>query len=233
MIFNRQLLYLHVPKTGGMALTDLLLRAAEPPVYYLHPDSDPRWPGEGVVEIHGSRHETLREAASIVADHGMSISDFPVILAVVRNPYEIEVSRYGYYRKGHPWDALHRGRDLALAGDFSGYVTTAEPHGGPKRSIEQYLLLDGEAPSNLRVLHHERLAEELPPALRDAGIDVDLAALPELNVSEHGPWRDYYRSAAEESAVYNRYRYLFDNGWYGRLALGDGATDPARAARGG
>ena len=61
MLFNKDLLFLHVPKTGGTT-TQYLLDALPPPVCYAHP-----FPGDepvppGVVQVAGTRHESLAEA---------------------------------------------------------------------------------------------------------------------------------------------------------------------------
>lgn len=218
MLFCDNLLYLHVPKTGGMSVTELLLRVCPRPTYVTHPASEPRLGIEGVHEIDGIRHETLREAASLVPKIGRTISDFPIVLSTIRNPYAIEVSRFAYYQKGHPWDAHHKGSDHALAGDFRSFALTAEPHGGANRGIESYFLLDGVEPENLRIARYENLSNEVCHVLAQAGVAAQPSELPHNNTSVHRHWRTYY-DAETEAAVFSRYRWVFDLGYYERLQV--------------
>jgi len=223
VILGRRVLFVHVPKTGGMAVTRYLLAALPRPVWYTHPDDDPAL-DEGVIQLAGIRHETLAESAAIAARVGIDVAELPLLIGVLRNPYALEVSRFAYLQKGHPWDAGPN-QDLALAGDFTAFATQSTDHGGSERPIEAYFELDGAIPASMRILRQESLHEELPRALRDAGIDVPAsAALAAENESRHGPWLDYYTRAAAE-AVAARYRWVFDRGFYERL---DPASLPER-----
>lgn len=217
MIFTRELLFLHVPKTGGMSVTNFLLEALPRPLYYTHPGDDPALTAAGVVQIKGIRHETLAEAVGVVGRQGLRLEDFAVIVAVLRNPYEMEVSRFAYLQKGHPWDAGPN-QQLALAGNFEEFAIHSRDHGGPRRPIQAYFELDGAPPARLRVLRNERLESDLEEALRLAGLERSVQ-LPRRNVSRHDDFRRYYTPAAEEAA-YRRYRWVFDQGFYPRMRLG-------------
>jgi hypothetical protein len=215
VILGRRVLFVHVPKTGGMAVTRYLLAALPRPVWYTHPDHDPTL-DEGVIQLPGIRHETLAESLAIAARQGIDAACLPLMLGVLRNPYALEVSRFAYLQKGHPWDAGPN-QDLALAGDFTAFATQSTDHGGSERPIEAYFEIEGAIPATMRILRQESLHDELPRALREAGIDVAASAtLAAENESRHGPWIDYYSRAAAE-AVTARYRWVFDHGFYERL----------------
>ena len=81
--------------------------------------------------------------------------------------------------------------------------------------MKDFYLLDGRFPGNLRLLRFERLIEDLRDALRDVGI-VAPEEVPRINQSRRGDYRSYYTPQAEE-AVYGRYRWVFDEGFYPRL----------------
>ncbi len=106
MIFSKDVLFIHVPKTGGMSTSCYLLDILPRPVYLTHPaevwNDDLPW--RGIVQIVGRRHESLMEARDVVARHGFDIHRFPIILATIRNPYDLEVSRYTYLRIGYHWE---------------------------------------------------------------------------------------------------------------------------------
>jgi hypothetical protein len=96
---------------------------------------------------------------------------------VVRNPYQQEASRFHYLRKGHGFD---RGpaQDLALAGDFEAFAVHSTWWFD---DIAAYYTLDGVTPPNLRLLRHERLAEDFSDAVQPF-LRAD-TALPYLNAS--------------------------------------------------
>jgi hypothetical protein len=213
MIFCKDLLFLHIPKTGGMSMTRHLLDVLPKPIYYMHELPDTSTADAGIVQFYGLRHETLDGARRIVREYGFEVEAFPMILVVLRNPYEQEVSRYAYLKQGHEKDAGYE-QSLAMREDFETFAVRSR-FGAPIEPIEKFLLIDGEVPSNLRVLRLESIDEELPSALRDIGIE-PVGALPRQNTSPHHDYRLYYSRAAE-SAVYLRYRWIFDNGYYQRM----------------
>src|SRR5204862_3166773 len=51
--------------------------------------------------IAGTRHENLVQAAQVLAPLGRKLGDFEIVLALIRNPYDLEVSRFRYLRRGH------------------------------------------------------------------------------------------------------------------------------------
>ena len=216
MLFNSELLFIHVPKTGGMAVTKHLLQVLARPVYYSHPDVDANAAStdDGVIHIRGIRHETLSEAASLVRKCGFELSRFRALLAVVRNPYELEVSRYAYLQKGHSWDQGIN-QTLALEGDFERFATDSSEHSGADRPIQAYYTIDGGVPPNLKILRAENLESELRAALRSVGVIADRPLQVE-NWSNHGPPVEYYTQASER-AVYRRYKWVFDNAFYPRM----------------
>jgi len=255
MIFTRDLLFVHVPKTGGLSATGYLLDVLPRPVWLSHPIWDASLPARGVVQIDGRRHETLAEAAAITARRGLPVERFAAILATIRNPYDLEVSRWAYLRQGHQWE---RGpeQELALASPFEEFAVKNEQRGGGWATaalarfdggaplvgttrdrrrrpgeLREFYEIDGRIPGNLRLLRFEHLAEDLAEALRELGVDTGAAPFPWVNRSARGDYRAYYTPAAE-AAVYRRYRWVFDRGLYPRIAPLMGASGEARPCAG-
>jgi hypothetical protein len=214
MIFCKDLLFVHVPKTGGASVSKYLLKVLPKPVYWTHPEAGETPSNPGVVHIRGVAHESLEEARDVIQEYGYDIAEIPLILAVLRNPYSLEVSRYAYLKKGYIWDRGNN-QELALYEDFESFAIKSTDHGGPGMSLQTYFLLDGRMPENLRVIKMENLAEGVKEALRTVGIETT-DDFPEENVSEHDPFLSYYTRAAEE-AVYQRYKWVFDEGFYKRI----------------
>ncbi len=160
MIFCRELLFVHVPKTGGMSVSKCLLNVLSPPVYYSRPAGSARTNLPGIVEIPGIRHESLAEAKEVVARHGFELARFPLIVAAIRNPYALEVSRYAYLQIGNIWDKGHN-QDRALTANFETFAVTSHDHGGRTRPLQSYFEIEGHMPANLRILRCENLEDDL------------------------------------------------------------------------
>jgi SAM-dependent methyltransferase len=224
MIFSRDILFLHVPKTGGMSVTSYLLDVLPPPVHYVRA-GDGREDfarRNGVVQVTGPRHGSLAEAAELVQQHGLTLQDFKIMLAVLRNPYSWEVSLYHYLRAGHPWD-YGPNQNLALTRDFATFVAESSFGAGDAssplqshRPLESYFYLDGELPPNLTVARLETLQADIKGALGAAGITPGDTKFPWRNKSRHAEFASYYTPEAEE-AVYRKYKWVFDAGFYERM----------------
>jgi hypothetical protein len=240
MLFNDKLLFLHVPKAAGTSVTSFLIGNLPGRVMLTEPtdrlevsDRVPRTarlklglrrlrrqlgllkrPSLKVIE--GTRHETLREASETLRRLGRRLEDFEAILAVIRNPYDLEVSRFHFFRHGHLGVAglAHEyAEELALAGDFATFAHRAAYHGRLPGRIEDWFEIDGQVPDNMRILRFENLAEGLGAAL--AALSPIASPLPKLNASRHPSYTTYLTPEIEE-AIYQKYRWPFDRGFYQR-----------------
>jgi hypothetical protein len=218
MIFSNDLLFIHIPKTGGMSVSEYLMEVLPKPIYYAHPGFDESLVDRGVCQFAGIRHENMEEARGVVRQYGFELRSFPAILVVLRNPYSLEVSRYSYLRAGYPWDKGPN-QKLALSQDFETFARLSTFHGGASRSIERYLLLDGAIPERLRILRFETLVEDVRNCLSSLGLPIS-NEFPWKNKSSHSDYRAYYTEAAEE-AVFNRYRWVFEQEYYPRMTEED------------
>ena len=88
----------------------------------------------GVTFVHGNPHATLREVATLTRGFGLDLTDFSVILVVLRNPYDLEVSRYESFRQLAYDPALSiRDHKLAKTLAFPDYVKAfLAPEGVPR-----------------------------------------------------------------------------------------------------
>jgi uncharacterized protein (DUF1330 family) len=305
MIISDDVLFLHVRRTGSTSATQFLLESLPTPVQYVSRGRHKSVHRDGVNHDHGNPHQTLAEAQEYVRGLGRDLSDFRLIMAVVRNPYDHFVSHYSYQKRrstemttiapadappptprrdilpsgtavldaltpgrvarvapepgelpgairvalnliavdrGVPvavWERdgtvyakeggfvekTHRMRDAAQSSDFRTFVEqAAEPHG--LRFLhrgKEHFFLDGQIPSNLRILRFERLADDVREALREIGIRSD-AGFPWLNRSDHAAYSSYYDEFTEQ-AVYDASLWLFDRGFYQRLNLTGSVSD--------
>jgi hypothetical protein len=172
-----------------------------------------------------------------VSHHGLDLRRFPIILATIRNPYDLEVSRWAFLRQRQPWE---RGpeQELACASSFEEFALkndqqggswatdaltylgqntiTGNPGGRPyPNELQDFFTLDGQIPSNLRIIRFETIVSDLREALRSVGIESH-EDFPWVNRSRRDPYPVYYTRRAEE-AVYQRYQWAFDAGFYPRF----------------
>ena len=212
MICNDSLLFVHVPKTGGMSITHSLLNNLPKPVYYFVPEGDVENLPKGVKVIPGKRHEFLEESLELAEGLGITPS---LILACIRSPYEMEVSRFFYLRKGHPWDK-GPAQKLAMTNDFEKFAIESPYHGRSTPLIHKYFEVDGEIPDSLRILKHESLDDDYAAVM--AELDIKAGPLPKQNTTEHDRFEKYITPAVEE-AIYERFRWVFDKGLYQRFSF--------------
>ncbi|HEX3663859.1 MAG TPA: sulfotransferase domain-containing protein [Rhizomicrobium sp.] len=240
MLFTDRLLFLHVPKTGGTSATSFLIRNLPGRVTLTEPAEFPpeardiplparlklqlrrlrrkagflRHPH--LRRIAGHRHETLQQACEALEHLGRRLTDFEAIIAVIRNPYDLEVSRFHFFQRGHlgvPGLANEYAEELAQSGDFTGFAMRAAYHGQLPGRIEDWFEIAGRRPANLHILRFETLQSDLAQVL--APYCRIVSPLPRLNASTRAPYKDYLTPAIEE-AIYNKYRWLFEQGFYPR-----------------
>ncbi|HEY5046452.1 MAG TPA: hypothetical protein VII49_00340 [Rhizomicrobium sp.] len=240
MLFNDKLLFVHTPKTAGTSVTSFLIANLPRGVTLTEPPDrpDPSLPlsttarlklelrrlrrtlglslRASLKRIDGTRHESLQEAAEALAPLGRNLRDFEAIVAVIRNPYDLEVSRFHFFRRGHHGVkglAHEYAEELALAGDFGAFARKAPYHGRLPGRIEDWYEIDGAMPPNLRLVRFETLEEDLYRIV--GGLYPIGSKLPKLNATKHGPYAGYLTTEIEE-AIYRKYRWLFDRQFYRR-----------------
>jgi len=204
VLFNSDVLFIHVPKAAGMAVTQYLIDNLPGPTTLAVPAGHaPPGRHRKLRVVDGTRHENLPEAVEKLRALGRPLDSFRLGIGVIRNPYALEVSRFHYYRLGHPWDRglLH---DIAMTGDFDRFCREApSPYTQRPKPIETYYTIDGAMPPNMRLLRAEQLADDLVSALGRPKIP-----LVRVNGSPHGHWSEYI-TPQNEPYIFEKFRWLF------------------------
>jgi hypothetical protein len=247
MLFGSKILFIHAPRTAGTSVTQFLIDNIPERLTLLAPSPVPdraiavpaivrakavlrnfarTIPGTRRVKYAlGIRHERLTQAADALARFNRRLEDFECVISVMRNPYELEVSRYHFLRQGYLGvKGLSAGssQDIALQGDFTEFADSAPYLGRLPARIEDWYVLKGKMPENLCALRFESLADDLP---RIVGRFYPIRReLPQLNPSEHRHYREYL-TAESEVAIYRKFRWLFDSGFYKRESIPDQRND--------
>jgi hypothetical protein len=180
---THQFLFLHIPKTGGNSIQDLLRPFSEDRVVCLAPHQD----GLERFELRSERFRT--EKHSTLADYAREYG--PELFASLR--------RFTCAR--NPWDRVlsyffspHRGTVAWQPDEFRRFIPTVLP-------MRHYLALPGDRSAGLavaaghvhRVLRFEHLQQDFDSMCKLLGIPPQ--PLPRRNRSEHAAYRDYYDAA--------------------------------------
>jgi len=230
VVFNRQLLFIHIPKAGGTSCTNYLCQHLEGPIFSSSLKSTLEDHHFNAKLISGYSHETLEEAYGdhqrLLADTGIDIRDVPEVLAVIRHPYSLELSIYNFYRNGRsnvlqakPFQTPEVAAKIELAqGDIknfverSGYFRTDSEGRGLR--TEDYLMLDGELPTSLTLLKMETLDADFPASVKHlVSPTADSFERANVTMNPRKLTEDALDAGARE-AIYQKHRWLFDSGYY-------------------
>lgn len=213
MIWNENVLFIHVPKTGGMSTTSVLETSLQGQVFSSVPAGH-----EGglpnVTYVPGMRHERIHEAARILEQHGRRLDDFKVIIAGMRNPYDLEVSRF-HHIKMHFMDQPLVNVQLIKTEGFEGFCARSNFYGCNPPAIHQFYTNKWESLPQLRIVRYENIAVDMAEAL--SPYVETLPGFPHLNATSRQSWQEMMTPTAE-AAIYERFKWLFIQGFYERYA---------------
>ena len=171
MVFNKDVLFIHLGKTGGMSVTDYLCNTLEPPDYHVLPQShlENSKPLGYEKMIPGNRHGSLSVAQGIVEQYDLKLSDFKLILIVVRNPYEMDFSYFKHLQKPKVRKRLGNNPknknllDSALS-DYEAFAKKDFVHFNGK--LSSYFEIEGRLPDNMHIVKFENFQVEIPHLIR-------------------------------------------------------------------
>ena len=131
---------------------------------------------------------------------------------MIRNPYDLEVSMYHYLRLGHKYDAGHA-QNLAISGDFEKFCNEARYVGRNPSDIQVWYLLGERLLPNMRIIRFEGLELGLRSAIGE--FLPEKWSMPRENSTKHESYRSYL-TVNIERAIYRKYSWVFDMGFYSR-----------------
>lgn len=219
MVFNDEVLFIHIGKTGGMSTANYLCRTLNAPVYNAIPERAQGGDQIGhETTLVGRRHATLEEAQAFFKERGKSIDDFKEIFAVIRNPYNLEISLFNYYKRKlkerpHMLDNLPARKKIIKSDSFEDFVKGKFFH-RPGINIRKYLVINSKIPKNVRIIKFENLREEflkIGELYGNSNPD-----FPHLNKSTSGDVKKYVTPELEV-IIYRKYHWVFKQGRYERL----------------
>lgn len=170
-----------------------------------------RWFFGGVRIYDGLRHENLISAEDFLLKQGRALDSFKKIITVLRNPYDHAVSRY-HYLKQVRIDNKGLAAKAAREGDFTHFLRYAPQYYGPCLFM---ISKDGIRPPNLEVVKYEEITSVNTHLTSFLKTPIDFSK--RVNVSQRDFFDKYITGSEIEKLVYNRYKILFDDGFYPRM----------------
>ena len=194
---GRRFIFIHIPKTGGTALT-LALEARAMKDDILIGDTPKARARKGRlkgVASHGRlwKHSTLSDIAGLATDD--EIATF-FTLTLVRNPWDRVVSYYHWLRTQ---TFAHPAVGLARSHDFSGFLNHAQIRTALTLWPSSAYLRDRQGAERASLFARlEHLDTDLAPF--EAHLGLRLTPLPPANVSDRSrDWRPFY--SADDAAL--------------------------------
>jgi hypothetical protein len=195
---THRFLFIHVGKTGGMSMREVLKQYAQEPEKFkirrpakMNGDRpNPLYTVWETLLLHAKARDVQKEVAPEIFDSYFKF-------AFVRNPWDLMVSMYHFILR-EPTAPRHE--QVKAAGSFEGFVDwvgrTADPFPKGITKLQSEMLTDDAGRLLVDYIgHYEQLGEDFAEVAHKVGI---ADRLPHLNRSQHTDYRAYYSDRTRE-----------------------------------
>jgi len=221
MIFNDDLIFIHIGKTGGMSCANYLLKNLKRPVYSCHEFADKeitKLAIDGVTpRTDTKRHWTLEQSLQYIKEfNGKELSDFTKVMAVVRHPYSLEYSFCNHMKKPHiqkqRGDVSQSLFDLANT-SFKDFVKYAGYH-APGLTQDAFIRVNGKIPESVELIKFEALDPAFADAVEPFIGAGDGERIASVNKTQYSKDLSDVLTGEVKDLIYLKHRYMFDSGLY-------------------
>lgn len=216
MVFNRDILFIHLGKTGGISVANYLCRVLKPPVVSVvrFNEIDQLKQIGHEIMIPWKRHANLVEAATYLKEKNLLIEDFKMIMIVIRDPVDLDFSYYKHLRTPRYIKKLsHKpvNREKLEAAQKEYPYFAGKPFTHFRGELKDFFEIDGQIPENMKIVRFENLTEEITDIVKPYAIaDVDF---PHRNKSPENIERPPLTPQAIKS-IFNKYQWIYEHSFY-------------------
>jgi len=218
MLWCKDYCFVHYPKTAGKSLTRFFVKAWERPISGFISKGQVRELADCDLDTTdikvGRGHENLAEASQIISQAGADIHTMKAVFVCIRNPYDLMVSNYHFMRETYKNNKDKVNFIVAHNSDFD---TFCEEVG--MSSPRNWMEIEHAQPANLDIIRFETLNDDLIAKAKKYGYAAP--GIDHLNSSRRGHYSQYI-SARSEQAIYEKFDYFFEKGYYDRESFGAG-----------
>lgn len=182
MLYNKDFLFLHCPKTAGKSVAVWFCHNMDKPIHGIVSRGQIQEIGMGAQDgVHlevGGSHDDFTSARKILQARGIDISSFKALLLPIRNPYDLVVSKYFFMRASHannPSVQDHPYFQVAAQSSFADFCAAV-----PLGDITRFMPHEGDPGPPIELIPFERLGAALRALAIKYGI-TEQAPVPHLN----------------------------------------------------
>ena len=214
MLFNRDFMFIHFPKTAGKSLTRYFLSSLGGVRYgrlskgQFNEVNDLILPYDDIKL--GRGHERIDEALEIYYSNGYSKDQLKAIFVCIRNPYDLAVSTYFYQKKNAHNHLDKKNFQMAAELNFKNYWLEIFKE-QPSTNHHAWYQNDDDIP--VKLIRFEFMEEDLLNYSKE--FVFIHSKLPHLNKVERSHFSNYIDEELSEK-LYQRFKYLFDLGGYSK-----------------
>ena len=226
MLFNKDVLFIHTPKTGGTSMKITIQKGMEPPVYAYEqwhenkledvPVPRPEKGKKSLFDqyrsdlhfINGQKHNSIDQGIECMTRLGFDVFALKAIIVTVRNPYDMVASLHAFLFNHYKYPKKVTFRDFICCPE-------SELTNHQKNMQRYYTTACAALRDKIKIVRFENMDAELNEILHSAGLPG--GDIPKVNVGNHKHWRELVTTPEIESAIYRQYQWIFDAGFYERI----------------